>query len=604
MPTVASLVQAYQQHINPAALLAAVTWISSVDRLQGSTGLDQLAGDVAARVDKLNLTVDLRRYPPGHRWWSFTAPTARSPITASLDLISPDEHVTGHPAHSCALARGSASTPPRTVRLALLGDDPDGALVVCPPQPRFALSKMIDELANAGAVAVAIESPVGEFDDHVVARLELPDDCPLVGFSLSAAQAEQLRAAPGRLVRIAARHDPPATMPVVHARHCGQPGAARALLIAHLCHPAPSANDNASGVAGLLAIANAVDRLWPTGTGPNIDLLWAPEMVGTAAYLHDIALARPDQRPDLVLSLDMIGGTGHLILEDTADHCPAPLAAALTVACRHIRPDQRSYSHAVSLPTWPRTATPFVGASDHLLFADRTIAIPSGHVSCWPDPAHHTSYDTVDRIDPAALAGITVAAAAAATALCLGGEAIAEISAAHAELTTTRIARTSHLPGTAAYRQVVSEAAVATMAGWHNPTRPTVRQPAVSPETIAEAPVVRRWKGPWNLQNLTAALPARHHGDLAALLDPPGPGYARLVALAHAIDDVAGITTLLTRARQATDLDISAATAAAVIELMAAAGWVQRSPTAKSSAGQTATPPGQSARYWPPRTHS
>lgn len=579
MPSIARLVDGYRPHINPARLFDEVAWISAVDRLQGSIGLHRIAGEVADRAGQLGLAVDLRHYRPGHRWWAYTAPTAASPISASLDLLDPTESITSYPAQSCALARGSASTEPRTVRVALLGQDPAGALVVCTPQPRFALTTLLDDLRTAGAAAVAIESPFGQLGPDTVARLELPDDCPLAGFSISATQAARLRRAGTRPARIAVRHDPPADMPLVHAHRRGRPGGPRALLIAHLCHPAPSANDNASGVAGLLALAAAVQQVWPPGAGPTIDLLWAPEMVGAAAYLHDIALTRTERKPDLVLSLDMIGGTGHLILEDAPDHCPAPLAAALAAACRHVRPDQLSYSHAVALPTWPHAVTPFVGASDHLLFADRSIAIPAGHVACWPDPAHHTSHDTIDRIARLRLADTVTAVAAAVTALCVGGDALAEIATTQAALTAERLARTPYESGSAAYRQHISTTAVTTMTSWHTPP-PTTAVPALSEPAVREAnPIVRTWTGPWNLQNLTAALPTERQTDLAQLLDPAGPGYARLVGLAHAIDDLTGPHGLTIRAQRATGLDIEPATTAAFVDIMRAAGWIQAAPT-------------------------
>jgi len=571
MPTMSGLVDAYQQHIRPASLLDDVAWVSAVDRVQGSTGLDLLAGDVAARLDGLGLEVTLRRYRPGYRWWSFTAPAARSAVTASLDLIDPAEPVTSYPGQSCSLARGSASTAPRDIRVALLGADPRGALVLCPPQPRFALGALTAQLHAAGAVAIAIESPAGGHGGDVVARLELADGCPLVGFSLSPDQAAQLRARAGRLVRVTAVHDPAADIPIVHARHHGDFGGPRALLIAHLCHPAPSANDNGSGVAGLLAIAAAVNQLWPPDSGPNIDLLLVPEMVGTAAYLRDIALDGNGQQPSFVISLDMIGVGKQLAFEDAPDHSPAPIAAALLAAHRHVRSGR---PRARALRT---RVVPFVGASDHLLFADRSIAVPSAHVSCGPDTAHHTSYDTIARIDPGVLNDVTVTTAAAVSALGLGNAAIADIGPIHDVLTAQRLARIPDEPGAAAYRQVVSAAAAAEMAGWYSPSRsPGVLNPLPG-MARDEQPIVRAWAGPWNLQNLTTALPAAQQAALAELLDPPGPGYARLVGLAHALDGATGLTSLLTRARWATGLDITADVATRFIGLMSEAGWVKTS---------------------------
>jgi len=570
-PNLAGLVAAYQQHLSPAGLLDDVAWISSVDRLQGSTGLDRLATGVASRASEAGLVVDHRRYRPGTRWWDFTAPQAASPVAAAIDLVQPAERITSYPEQAFSLARGSASLRAAEVRIAVLGDDPVGALVICPPQPRFALTRLIEALHQRGARAIAVESPRGSFDDHVVARLEVPDDCPLTVFAVSAAQASRLRAAKGTRARVHAEHDPPAPMPVVHAHHQGQAGRPRGLLIAHLCHPAPSANDNASGSAALLAIGDALTRLWPTGTGPAIDLLWGPEMVGTAAYLHDLD---PAMRPDFVLSLDMIGAPGHPILEDSPDHCPAPLTAAIEAAARHISPSPRSYSGAVELPTWPRVVTPFVGASDHLLFADRSIAIPAAHLTCGPDAAHHTSYDTTDRIQPATLTNTTIAAAAAASALCLGGPALDDITTAHRDMLRHRIAVEPDHPDAVAHRRAVAATGLETMHAWHDNTR---RDRPSNPNLSTPAPtdvVSRRWSGPWNLHNLLTAAGPAQQDQLADLLTDSGPGYARLTGLALAIDDHSGPAALASTARRATGLHISRIEADRFLTVMRETGWI------------------------------
>ncbi|MDH5684422.1 MAG: DUF4910 domain-containing protein, partial [candidate division WOR-3 bacterium] len=61
------------------------------------------------------------------------------------------------------------------------------------------------------------------------------------------------------------------------------------LLVAHLCHPQPSANDNASGSGCLLEIARTLNQLIQTKqlAKPkfSIRFLWVPEMTGTYCYL-------------------------------------------------------------------------------------------------------------------------------------------------------------------------------------------------------------------------------------------------------------------------------------------------------------------------------
>ena len=86
--------------------------------------------------------------------------------------------------------------------------------------------------------------------------------------------------------------------------------------------------------------------------------------------------------------------------------------------------------------------------------------------------------------------------------------------------------------------------------------------------------LVRRWAGPWNLHNLHQALPAERRADLAALLTDRGGSYARLVALALAIDDHTDRETVIRRAELAARLPIPAGTAATFLDLLADAGWL------------------------------
>jgi len=69
---------------------------------------------------------------------------------------------------------------------------------------------------------------------------------------------------------------------------------AEVLVVAHLCHPQPSANDNASGAAAALEAARVLQTLIAGGHLPpprrSIRFLWLPEFTGSQAYL---AGARP-----------------------------------------------------------------------------------------------------------------------------------------------------------------------------------------------------------------------------------------------------------------------------------------------------------------------
>ncbi|WP_229783302.1 M28 family peptidase [Pilimelia anulata] len=604
----------YRQAITHDQLRHDLTTVAGIDRLQGSHGLNNLADDIADRAAACGLDVQVRRYQPGApdaRWWNYTAPQAGSPRAASLTILGETGPVTSYPLDPCTLARGSASTPPSGIRAPLidLARTPQprvpGAFVISPPLGRFALRTLVEQLHDWGAIGLALRSTRREgCDDTVIDRMELPDGCPLVGFSVSASQSNRLQAAAANNghVHVHAEHDPAAPMPLVYARRRHRTGGQLGVLIAHLCHPAPGADDNASGVAALLSIARAAHHIYGPDRGPNLAFLWAPEMVGTAAYLHDIA-DHPDHKPAFALSLDMLGGDpnicgGVLTIEQSPDHLPAPLAGALEAAARAVSPAAVSYSTAVQLPTWPRAVVPFVGASDHLLFADRSIGIPAAHITRLPNRFHHTSHDTTATISYPELHRAAVTTAVAVTALSTGGPALAQVIDAVADLGCRRLTAliiSADGANTTAedlrHTAEVADGALRTLQLWHptmltdiNHTRAHLAdiadrlipsgETAPSTDSATAAVPLRRWQGPWNLHNLDHALSRDGRTRLARLLVGGAADYARLVAVAHSIDDQHNVAQIAARAARITALTVHPAHAHALLDVMAEAEWI------------------------------
>jgi hypothetical protein len=367
--------------------LERVQALAALDRYQVSEGIERAADYVAAEAERAGLDeVSVTSYPPGSTWWTYAAPPAWTPRLARL-VVDGDTLAT-YPETPCGLATFSRPTPPRTVRLVTIGEGSlDGAMAVVPP------GATLSGLEESGALGfVACASPVA------VGRIELPPDTRLVGFSVD---GEALaRALGGGEAFVHVEVDATGSMPLVTGCLRGETSA-EVLFLAHLCHPRPGANDNASGVAATLGLAEA---LRPDGVG--LRFVWGPEFVGTAAYLHDVVGAGRAPLPRYVLNLDMVGEDqarcgGPLVLERS--HLPSPLDAVAERAAAIV---------AERAPAgWAWRSTPFVGASDHLLFADSVPTLQLGHR---PDRFNHTSADDVDKVDPeelrraAAIAGATV----------------------------------------------------------------------------------------------------------------------------------------------------------------------------------------------------
>jgi hypothetical protein len=428
----AGLVAATYAAFDVPAAMADVAALAGHDRYQAAAGLHDAAALVAARADAAGLReVETLTFPAdgGRRWWTFAGPRSWTPVRATLRA---GDLALRYPEQPYALAANSAAVPGSRLPVVRWTPhhrpDPTGALVLLDPgdpsgataAAGFGLSAVLGALVAGGAAGVVVDALAGRAVRWAgqVGRVELPGGCPLFAFSVTPDQFGALAGVTEASVLV--ETDPtPGTFPVVtgvlRGDH-GPGGDGELWLTAHLCHPRPSANDNASGVAALLGIARAA-AVTATPAGRTVRFVWGPEFVGTVAYLRD---ATPVP-PVAAVNVDMAGEDqrrcgGPLIVERAPDELPSPLSA-VAERCAELMPSAgRSYSGAVPCDTWSWRATPYVGASDHAMLAGPPTNCPAVSLGHWPDLANHTSADTLDLVDPdelrrtATIAGATVAA--------------------------------------------------------------------------------------------------------------------------------------------------------------------------------------------------
>ena len=177
------------------------------------------------------------------------------------------------------------------------------------------------------------------------------------------------------------------------------------IVIAHLCHPFPGANDNASGAAGLLELARAMKYLLDEKVleqpKRTIRFVWVPEFNGTAPWMkyHKNKI----NNVLACLNLDMIGEhrlkIGYPLEVNLAPHStPSILNDIASLYIKKIADHPKGIAiNGTKVPMSYRI-TSFEGGSDHVLFADSYFGIPSlmfGH----KDPYYHSSMDTVEYCD-------------------------------------------------------------------------------------------------------------------------------------------------------------------------------------------------------------
>jgi aminopeptidase YwaD len=189
------------------------------------------------------------------------------------------------------------------------------------------------------------------------------------------------------------------------------------LVVAHLCHPQPSANDNASGAAAALEAARTLQLLIGKGEllppKRTIRFLWLPEMIGTVAYLseHETELSTLLAG----INLDMVGEdqgqTGSAWLLERPPDAASSFAPELLARLRDLLPDVKgmtdvapSHTGLGGYPLYRQAEVPFSGGSDHYILSDPAVGVPTPMLIQWPDRFYHTSADTPDRTDPQSLA--------------------------------------------------------------------------------------------------------------------------------------------------------------------------------------------------------
>jgi len=238
------------------------------------------------------------------------------------------------------------------------------------------------------------------------------------GFSLSRRQERELLSLihEGKRIKMKATVDAElfdGNMPVLEAVLPGKKFPKQEIIImGHLDHYKPGANDNASGSAGMLEMVKSVKSLLDRGDIPplkrTLRFLWVPEMHGTVPYLvqhQDIG-----ERGIAGLNLDMIG-EDYSLCESTFNLTRSPYSVPgyindLCISLLGWLEGREFFSPRGTKYRFNPRVRSYSGGSDHVMFNDSFFSVPTpmlGH----GDLFHHTNLDTPDKCDPTELKRIT-----------------------------------------------------------------------------------------------------------------------------------------------------------------------------------------------------
>jgi hypothetical protein len=405
--------------------------IAQFHRIQASPGFHEAAQYVRDKLKSFGIRAKIERFPSdgARKYYTWTSPVGWEGKSATLELLEPKKKMLARfPEVPCSLAAHSKSTDLEAEVVDVEtgqkpeeyeGKDVKGKVVLA---SRRTAGIYKEAMLNAGAAGIL---------SYLHNRPEEPDMIPYnaiwpkkselkdVGFSFSLSRraALELKAylAAGKKVKVRAKVDARLYNSKLDVLSAEFPGTGPAVLfIAHLCHPQPGANDNASGAAALLEMARTLKTLIKAKKiklRRKIRFMWVPEMYGTIAYLSK----HPEFASDTLccINLDMVGENeatcrSKLRLTQTPWSVPSYLAdlmlEALEAADKNVQPDpcgSRNLFHFEQ--------TGYSGGSDHYVFLDSTWAVPSVMVGHWPDTFYHTHADTPDRTDATELARVGAA---------------------------------------------------------------------------------------------------------------------------------------------------------------------------------------------------
>jgi aminopeptidase YwaD len=426
-----------------------VARISQWHRIQASPMYREAAEWVHATLRGWGLQADIERYTAREGAWAWGEPLFQEwwCDEAALHLVELDGELTRLADYRAMplslMPRSAPAEGEYEVVVVEGGDRPEhydgidvrGKLVLTKSMPMAVHHVAIERFGAAGLIFDGMRSvpqvcPPGDLQDDIqyASWWWWGGETRAFGFALSPRAGAELRRTierrarrgepPVRVRALVRSHFADGTIEAVTAQMAGETDE-QVLIVGHLCHPAPMANDNASGAAAVMEAARALNTLIANGRLPQprrgIRFLWIPEMTGTYAYLaaHEAELGRFVAG----LNLDMVGedqeqtGSSWLLVR-TSDAMPSFAAPLLEAIREGYFGEAHSFSGQGEFPLFRHAVVPYSNGSDHYIMGDPSIGIAAPMLIQWPDRFYHTTADTLDKVSPASLQRSTALAAA------------------------------------------------------------------------------------------------------------------------------------------------------------------------------------------------
>ncbi|MEM2154840.1 MAG: DUF4910 domain-containing protein [Nitrososphaeria archaeon] len=410
-----------------------VSELINFHRIQGSPGYRKAAEYVYNLLIKNGLECEILKFPAVENltFWNYGSFQESEIEDAKLFLVTEEdeEKIADYSVNKFSIIQRSASTPDdgMVADLVVLGGG-DNEEEYENVDVRGKVVFASGDLNDIYALAVEKRGAIGIVTDRlrewppVRRRMDLPDALQYCsfwwhkgkrkcfGFVVSPSTGARIRELAGRkklrVRAIVKSRIYDGFFEVVSAKIRGDEDK-EVIFISHLCHPQPSANDNASGVAAAIESALVLNRLISEGKlkkpRKTIRFLFVPEITGTVAFLN----MNKECLDKFVagVNLDMVGENqklcGSILMVDSTPYSlPSFINAYIEYLFSYIPKRISSFSERDHFPLIRYEFINFSGGSDHEVLSDPSIGVPTVSFTNWPDKYYHTSEDTLDKVDP------------------------------------------------------------------------------------------------------------------------------------------------------------------------------------------------------------
>ncbi len=407
---------------SPENVLRYTSLISEFHRIQGSEELYAAVKVIEKELNDMGIENRLHkeRYDGESTYGTLRSPIAWNLISAEVS-VDGKGRLTSSKTPLVSLAHSPSGEASGEVLPILRDGDwkrAEGKVVLVGKEWRRAYKRANEE----GAVGfIAYRKGTGEYVPYIGLFLTREDTkwAEIPAVAIPEVMAEELLEKKRKVtLRVDSRRKREEVLPMLHAT-LGEPPFVT--FVAHVCHPKPGANDNASGSAMLIELVRILQDMYNGTSRFGFSFLWVPEYYGTQAFVE--RHTNPEQHY-AVINLDMVAGSpdrsGSTLMVVRAPLSRFSIVSGLLERFTEIaNSGGKSFSRRPT-PLMPQRTYGYEMGSDHDVF--NFHGVPGVMPITWPDRFYHSSGDTVDKVSMATIRIIGRAATAVALALAFASK--------------------------------------------------------------------------------------------------------------------------------------------------------------------------------------